>query len=346
MKKVAVFCSSKNAIDDVEWLKTKSVLTLFTIRGYDLVYGGSKRGLMGKVAEHFKFRGRKVTSVFPISNDFLLNKEDTICAEDVFERKKIMLEIADVYLVLSGGLGTFDELLDAIIYCGKNKEKQICIFNYNGFYDDIKNYILKIIDRDFALERNVVNLTFANDSDEVFEFLIKKYKDENADLSTRFFLNYFGISRFPNYFVDEEFLNDDNHFEVISDKILNFLIMRYEYEAKHCKKFTAIYWALIFTIETMKPDFDDDNFRNKMNSIYEQNSFKQSIKFRTTFDFEYFLFQNFSELDSYAKYFNVICQRLESIEEKEFFVNACWIFVENFKEVENIILKIKPNEDI
>lgn len=339
MKKVAVFCSSKNVIDEVELLKTKSILTLFTIRGYDLIYGGSKNGLMGKVEEHFKLRGRKVTSVFPNKNEFLSNQKGAICTANVFERKKVMLEMADVYLVLSGGLGTFDELLDAIIYCSKNKEKQICIYNYNGFYNHVKKHILKLVDRDFTKNSNIANITFAKNRKQVFEFLIKKYKNEDIDLSTKFFANYFGISRVPCFFSNKEFLYDDSNSEENVERILQFLIREYAYHSKHSKKFSAIYWALIFTIKRRKVNFDREIFGFEMQTIYEQNSYKQSLGFLTTFEFEYYLFQNFSELDGYAKYFSSICKKLNDVNDCNFFVNACWLFVETFKEMENKELK-------
>ncbi len=89
-------------------------------RGMTLVYGGGRVGLMGVVADAALAAGARVVGVIP---RFLCREEvvhpgidEQIVVDDLFTRKRIMIERADAFVALPGGLGTFDEILEVIAW--------------------------------------------------------------------------------------------------------------------------------------------------------------------------------------------------------------------------------------
>ena len=177
-----------------------------------------------------------------------------------------------------------------------------------------------------------------NESGDFHQFKIKEYKDDNC--STIFFSFYQGKAGFPRYFSEGKLFQDEKHLRETRDKIVYFLWKQFKYQSKHSRKMSAVYFALLFDLESKKDDFDKNAFHLKIKTLYEQNSYRRNLNFSSFSEFECFLFNNFLELEDYIKYFLLITQRLETEIEKHLFVNACACFVESFREIENIDLKM------
>lgn len=117
-KSVCVFCSSS---DEVSLAKKRSAAELGTLLardGYRLIYGGTSSGLMKEVALAHKSAGGYVIGVIP---DFMMNCNINISemdlvmkVPDMHARKKTMLDRSDAFIVLPGGIGTFDEFFDLL----------------------------------------------------------------------------------------------------------------------------------------------------------------------------------------------------------------------------------------
>lgn len=144
--KICVFCSSSNEIAD---LYKKSAFVLgkkLAENNHILVYGGATGGLMDAVAEGCASIKGEIIGIIPnaiIKNNRLSNiPTKLIQVADMNERKKQMLEIADIFVVLPGNYGTLDEMFCVVAsgLVGEHSKPLICV-NENNFYQDLLKHI-------------------------------------------------------------------------------------------------------------------------------------------------------------------------------------------------------------
>lgn len=139
---VAVFCGSKFGSDPVYASDAATLAKELAIVGLDIVYGGSKKGIMGEIANSALANGASVTGVIP---EMLLAWEHEhesltklIITKDMHERKRTMYEMGVAGIVLPGGFGTLDELFEMLTWNQLSiHDKKIYILNSGGFYDHL-----------------------------------------------------------------------------------------------------------------------------------------------------------------------------------------------------------------
>ena len=127
------------------------------LRGHDLVFGAGGEGLMGAAARGFKESGAKVHGVIPKffeENGYeaiFKNCDELTRTETMAERKRIMEDEADAFIIVPGGIGTFEELFEVLTLkqLGRHK-KAIAIYNPFGYYTELDKYIDGIIDAKFV----------------------------------------------------------------------------------------------------------------------------------------------------------------------------------------------------
>ena len=156
IKKVCVFASSSNNLEEVFYKEARNLGLLLGKKGFDLVYGGSRRGLMFACAEAVKNGGGKVYGVMPeiFANMGLANHEDCNdfhITSGMRERKAKMDELSDAVVAIAGGFGTLEELSEMIVQkqLGYNN-KPIVILNTDNFYNDLLKFFENTIQRNFA----------------------------------------------------------------------------------------------------------------------------------------------------------------------------------------------------
>ena len=139
---VAVFCGSKSG-NDPNFIESAALLgKLLALNDFDIVYGGSEKGIMGAVANNAMANGATVTGVIP---EVLLAWEqqhtslsELIVSKDMHDRKKTMYQMGFAGIVLPGGFGTLDELFEMLTWNQLSiHNKKIFILNTNGFYDHL-----------------------------------------------------------------------------------------------------------------------------------------------------------------------------------------------------------------
>ena len=181
MKKIAVFCGSrydkkKNYIESVnEGIKLLA-------KTYEIVFGGSKTGYMGIVAKSVKAVDGYLIGIMPT---FLKEKElayqqcdEFIEVSDMNERKKMIFEVADGFIALPGGLGTFEEIIDVLSWAQIGLiKKPIGIFNPNHYYDSLIQFIEQSIDEGF-IEESFRHQFFVNDN---MSMLIQSMEDSDFE---------------------------------------------------------------------------------------------------------------------------------------------------------------------
>ena len=118
--------------------------------GNALVYGGSKSGLMGEIAESVLQAGGKVTGVEPqFFVEQVLQHEgltELIVTKDMTERKAKMIELGDAFIAFPGGTGTLEEISEIMSKVSLNQISAPCIlYNLNGYYDSLKKLLHHMI---------------------------------------------------------------------------------------------------------------------------------------------------------------------------------------------------------
>jgi hypothetical protein len=141
VKRLAVYCGSATPADPRYVQLASDVGTALAKQGIGVVYGGGKLGLMGAVAGSAMLAGGEVIGVIPqalvrgeVAN---YDCELTIVA-DMHERKAAFTRLSDGFLVLPGGVGTMDELWEAVSWSQLGYHaKPVGILNAFGFYDGL-----------------------------------------------------------------------------------------------------------------------------------------------------------------------------------------------------------------
>jgi hypothetical protein len=159
MKGVVVFCGSSEG-NEREFLKDAYVLgKTLAEQKIDLIYGGAKIGIMGKVAEGALEHGGKVIGIIP---EFLKLKEvfhqglsELIVTPNMHERKLLMHEKSDGILMLPGGFGTLEEFFEMLTWSQLGLHPYpIAILNTNGFYNELLTMLQKMVDKGFVRKEN------------------------------------------------------------------------------------------------------------------------------------------------------------------------------------------------
>ena len=144
--------------------------------GNSLVYGGSKSGLMGELAESVLAAGGTVTGVEPqrfIDEGFLYDAiTELIVTPDITERKTKMIELGDAFIAFPGGTGTLDEIAEIMSKVALQDLDAPCIlYNLNGYYHGLKILLDQMITMGLSSEKKLQGIYFASDLSEIQKIL-------------------------------------------------------------------------------------------------------------------------------------------------------------------------------
>lgn len=154
MKKVAVYCSSRNSISPMMLEEARHLGEALGKASLELVYGGAESGAMGAVADAVQAVGGRVTGIFP-KEDIKHEKPhegltNMVFVKDMYERKKRMVQESDGFVIFPGGTGTLDEFFEVLVLrqlSESTKEKSIMynkpivVLNLFGFWDPMLEMI-------------------------------------------------------------------------------------------------------------------------------------------------------------------------------------------------------------
>ena len=117
-KVITVYCSSSDAVAEVYKAAARELGTLIARRGYDMIYGGSRVGLMGIASDAALAAGANVVGIMPslFQAAQLAHNEaiELVITEGMRARKQMMEDRADAFIALPGGYGTLEEVLEVI----------------------------------------------------------------------------------------------------------------------------------------------------------------------------------------------------------------------------------------
>ena len=144
--------------------------------GNSLVYGGSRAGLMGELADAVLAVGGEATGVEP--QEFIeadLQHEGItrlIVTRDIPERRAKMIELGDAFIAFPGGTGTLEEIAEVISnVCLRHIEAPCVLYNLNGFYDELEALLAKMVRMGLSTTERQRGIHFVRTLDELKELL-------------------------------------------------------------------------------------------------------------------------------------------------------------------------------
>ena len=181
-KKICVFGGSKSGKNSENIKSAKTVGQIVAENNFDIVFGGGENGIMGSVSETAIKYGSKTTGIIP---NFLAQKDiqDTkhskkhntsfIITDNMHERKQMMYEKSNAFLILPGGIGTLDECFEVLTWCqlGQIVNKKVGIVNFNNFWDPLISLINHLIKEKFMEKHNLNYFEELRDTNALKNFL-------------------------------------------------------------------------------------------------------------------------------------------------------------------------------
>lgn len=154
---ICVFCGASFGNDPRFATAARAMGAGLAAMGCNLVYGGGSPGLMGIVSKAAQEAGAEVQGIIPAflqaleGNIPVSAEEKLIVTPHLQERKALMLQMSDAFIVLPGGLGTFDEFFEVATEAqlGVHK-KPIIVVNVDGFFDPLDAMLRGIVGHGFA----------------------------------------------------------------------------------------------------------------------------------------------------------------------------------------------------
>lgn len=179
--KICLYGASSNNIDKTYIDATEKLGEKIAKRGHTLIYGGGAAGVMGAAARGASNGGGKIVGISPRFFDVdgaLYDKcTDFIYTETMRERKQLLVDMSDGFIVMPGGPGTFDELFEtlALRQLGIHN-KPIVIFNINGYYNPMSEMLKASYDGGFMTKEVLELVPFFED-----ETALLKYLEDNKN---------------------------------------------------------------------------------------------------------------------------------------------------------------------
>ena len=133
--------------------------SLIAQAGMNLVYGAGSIGLMGVVARAARDAGAPVIGIIPEHLDAVEITQDGLAelhvTRNMHERKKMMFDRSDAFIVLPGGLGTLDELFEIMTWAQLSLHKKpIVLINQDGYWSPLVDLIRHVVEGGFAAKEN------------------------------------------------------------------------------------------------------------------------------------------------------------------------------------------------
>ena len=173
---VCLYGASSNEIDQKYIIATEALGEALAKAGHGLVYGAGGCGLMGAAARGMTRCGGHIVGVAPefLNVDGILYEhcDELVLTETMRQRKQIMEERSDAFIVTPGGIGTYEEFFE--IYTLKQlgrHQKPIILYNIDGFFDGLNGILKGLVTDGFMREVCLSLLSFATTPDEVLEQL-------------------------------------------------------------------------------------------------------------------------------------------------------------------------------
>ena len=190
--RICIYGASSTLIDPKYIEETEILGEVLAGEGHGLVFGGGTEGLMGAAARGFARKGGEIIGIAPT---FFLNVDGILydqCTEFIYtetmrERKQLMEEKADAFIVTPGGIGTFEEFFEILTLKQLGRHtKPILIYNVMGYFDSMKAMMEDAIEKKFMKDTCRELYIFVDTPEAVIEYP-QKYTVPSAE--TKYYKN-------------------------------------------------------------------------------------------------------------------------------------------------------------
>lgn len=177
--RIALYCSASSSLDR-KWRDAAVVLGRWIAANrLSLVYGGVDAGLMAIAAK--AAAGTEIIGVVPSARADMASPKNTVVipSDNLNDRKAIMQDAADIFVVFPGGYGTLDEMMSAFAYINFNNiaGKSIVLYNPDGFYDGLLAQLRAMADTGLMCPDKLDALKIVESSQELILVLEQKLKE-------------------------------------------------------------------------------------------------------------------------------------------------------------------------
>ena len=177
IKKISVFCGAHLGKSPEYKIAAEQIGKLMAEKNLEVIFGGGNVGLMKVVADTVIENGGKVTGItlrslheFELTNPII---NETIITNSLFERKEKFLDMSDAFIVLPGGVGSMDELLEVMV---SNQlggiYKPLGLLNIDGYYDGFLEWLQRSVDDEFVSIENQKQVLVSNNAEELLEIIL------------------------------------------------------------------------------------------------------------------------------------------------------------------------------
>ena len=178
LQSVCVYCGSSSGQNPAYAAAARDMGEALAASDRTLVYGGGNVGLMGEMARAMMAAGGRVIGVIP---EHLNTRERAYHAVDLrvvgtmHERKQLMADLADAFVALPGGLGTFDELFEILTWNQIGLHgKPVGLLNVAGYFDKLLDLIGQAVDEEFSPPTARSQILVRKDPSELLDALARR----------------------------------------------------------------------------------------------------------------------------------------------------------------------------
>lgn len=152
--KICVFGASSRDLKQEYYDEAYELGAILAQRGHTIVFGGGTSGLMGAAARGAKSRGGRLIGVAPKFFDepgvLYEDCDEMLFTETMSERKKAMEDMSDAFVILPGGIGTFEEFFEALTLKQLGRHaKAMAVLNTLGYYDAMEAMLERAVSEEF-----------------------------------------------------------------------------------------------------------------------------------------------------------------------------------------------------
>ncbi len=184
--KICIFGAASAHIDNVYIKAVEALGEKLAKRGHSLVFGAGATGLMGAAARGVKRGGGYVHGVIPHffreeQVEAIFEHCDKVTyTENMSERKRVMEDEAEAFIIAPGGIGTFEEFFEVLTLkqLGRHS-KPIVIFNIENYYDDLEKFMQTVAERKFITFKCYEMYSYSADADQTLD-IIENYIPDNT----------------------------------------------------------------------------------------------------------------------------------------------------------------------
>ncbi len=185
IERVCVFCGSNPGNTEAYADAAAQLGKTLAEKGLGVVYGGSSVGLMGRVADAALAAGGEVFGVIPekLRAKEIYHTELTKLhvVESMHDRKALMAKMADAFIALPGGIGTFEEFFEVLTWNQLGYHQKPCgLLNVNGYYAQMANFLDNVVQEGFLMQEHR-NMVLASDSPEELLEKFESYDPPQVD---------------------------------------------------------------------------------------------------------------------------------------------------------------------